>query len=158
MNNKMTDFLYFAFDIVLFVLSVVLVTTLMLSQYEYISDVQDASYANSAVSKTMPENTMYNGYVQNGEVVYDGEITGKQVYTDILNSSMTDIVVRNGRLYDLKTELYDNKNLLATAREDNPTVLMSQNVVNVDATYLRKYIRDTDGNVVQLIYEKDSVK
>lgn len=150
----MTDFLYFAFDIVLFVLSVVLVTTLMLSQYEYISDVQDASYANSAVSKTMPENTMYNGYVQNGEVVYDGEITGKQVYTDILNSSMTDIVVRNGRLYDLKTELYDNKNLLATAREDNPTVLMSQNVVNVDATYLRKYIRDTDGNVVQLIYEK----
>jgi hypothetical protein len=154
MNNKMTDFLYFAFDIVLFVLSVVLVTTLMLSQYEYISDVQDASYANSAVSKTMPENTMYNGYVQNGEVVYDGEITGKQVYTDILNSSMTDIVVRNGRLYDLKTELYDNKNLLATAREDNPTVLMSQNVVNVDATYLRKYIRDTDGNVVQLIYEK----
>lgn len=66
----------------------------------------------------------------------------------------TDIVVRNGRLYDLKTELYDNKNLLATAREDNPTVLMSQNVVNVDATYLRKYIRDTDGNVVQLIYEK----
>lgn len=154
MNNKMTDFLYFAFDIVLFVLSVVLVTTLMLSQYEYISDVQDASYANSAVSKTMPENTMYNGYVQNGEVVYDGEITGKQVYTDILNSSMTDIFVRNGRLYDLKTELYDNKNLLATAREDNPTVLMSQNVVNVDATYLRKYIRDTDGNVVQLIYEK----
>lgn len=154
MNNKMTDFLYFAFDIVLFVLSVVLVTTLMLSQYEYISDVQDASYANSAVSKTMPENTMYNGYVQNGEVVYDGEITGKQVYTDILNSSMTDIVVRNGRLYDLKTELYDNKNLLATAREDNPTVLMSQNVVNVDATYLRKYIRDTDGNVVQLIYKK----
>lgn len=154
MNNKMTDFLYFAFDIALFVLSVVLVTTLMLSQYEYISDVQDASYANSAVSKTMPENTMYNGYVQNGEVVYDGEITGKQVYTDILNSSMTDIVVRNGRLYDLKTELYDNKNLLATAREDNPTVLMSQNVVNVDATYLRKYIRDTDGNVVQLIYEK----
>lgn len=154
MNNKMIDFLYFAFDIVLFVLSVVLVTTLMLSQYEYISDVQDASYANSAVSKTMPENTMYNGYVQNGEVVYDGEITGKQVYTDILNSSMTDIVVRNGRLYDLKTELYDNKNLLATAREDNPTVLMSQNVVNVDATYLRKYIRDTDGNVVQLIYEK----
>ena len=154
MNNKMTDFLYFAFDIVLFVLSVVLVTTLMLSQYEYISDVQDASYANSAVSKTMPENTMYNGYVQNGEVVYDGEITGKQVYTDILNSSMTDIVVRNGRLYDLKTELYDNKNLLATAREDNPTVLMSQNVVKVDATYLRKYIRDTDGNVVQLIYEK----
>lgn len=154
MNNKMTDFLYFAFDIVLFVLSVVLVTALMLSQYEYISDVQDASYANSAVSKTMPENTMYNGYVQNGEVVYDGEITGKQVYTDILNSSMTDIVVRNGRLYDLKTELYDNKNLLATAREDNPTVLMSQNVVNVDATYLRKYIRDTDGNVVQLIYEK----
>ena len=154
MNNKMTDFLYFAFDIVLFVLSVVLVTTLMLNQYEYISDVQDASYANSAVSKTMPENTMYNGYVQNGEVVYDGEITGKQVYTDILNSSMTDIVVRNGRLYDLKTELYDNKNLLATAREDNPTVLMSQNVVNVDATYLRKYIRDTDGNVVQLIYEK----
>lgn len=154
MNNKMTDFLYFAFDIVLFVLSVVLVTTLMLSQYEYISDVQDASYANSAVSKTMPENTMYNGYVQNGEVVYDGEITGKQVYTDILNSSMTDIVVGNGRLYDLKTELYDNKNLLATAREDNPTVLMSQNVVNVDATYLRKYIRDTDGNVVQLIYEK----
>lgn len=154
MNNKMTAFLYFAFDIVLFVLSVVLVTTLMLSQYEYISDVQDASYANSAVSKTMPENTMYNGYVQNGEVVYDGEITGKQVYTDILNSSMTDIVVRNGRLYDLKTELYDNKNLLATAREDNPTVLMSQNVVNVDATYLRKYIRDTDGNVVQLIYEK----
>ena len=154
MNNKMTDFLYFAFDIVLFVLSVVLVTTLMLSQYEYIFDVQDASYANSAVSKTMPENTMYNGYVQNGEVVYDGEITGKQVYTDILNSSMTDIVVRNGRLYDLKTELYDNKNLLATAREDNPTVLMSQNVVNVDATYLRKYIRDTDGNVVQLIYEK----
>lgn len=154
MNNKMTDFLYFAFDIVLFVLSVVLVTSLMLSQYEYISDVQDASYANSAVSKTMPENTMYNGYVQNGEVVYDGEITGKQVYTDILNSSMTDIVVRNGRLYDLKTELYDNKNLLATAREDNPTVLMSQNVVNVDATYLRKYIRDTDGNVVQLIYEK----
>ena len=150
----MTDFLYFAFDIVLFVLSVVLVTTLMLSQYEYIFDVQDASYANSAVSKTMPENTMYNGYVQNGEVVYDGEITGKQVYTDILNSSMTDIVVRNGRLYDLKTELYDNKNLLATAREDNPTVLMSQNVVNVDATYLRKYIRDTDGNVVQLIYEK----
>ena len=138
----------------MFVLSVVLVTTLMLSQYEYISDVQDASYANSAVSKTMPENTMYNGYVQNGEVVYDGEITGKQVYTDILNSSMTDIVVRNGRLYDLKTELYDNKNLLATAREDNPTVLMSQNVVNVDATYLRKYIRDTDGNVVQLIYEK----
>lgn len=97
---------------------------------------------------------MYNGYVQNGEVVYDGEITGKQVYTDILNGSMTDIVVRNGRLYDLKTELYDNKNLLATAREDNPTVLMSQNVVNVDATYLRKYIRDTDGNVVQLIYEK----
>ena len=154
MNNKMTDFLYFAFDIVLFVLSVVLVTTLMLSQYEYISDVQDASYANSAVSKTMPENTMYNGYVQNGEVVYDGEITGKQVYTDILNSSMTDIVVRNGRLYDLKTELYDNKNLLTTAREDNPTVLMSQNVVNVDATYLRKYIRDTDGNVVQSIYEK----
>jgi hypothetical protein len=154
MNNKMTDFLYFAFDIVLFVLSIVLVTTLMLSQYEYISDVQDASYANSAVSKTMPENTMYNGYVQNGEVVYDGEITGKQVYTDILNGSMTDIVVRNGRLYDLKTELYDNKNLLATAREDNPTVLMSQNVVNVDATYLRKYIRDTDGNVVQLIYEK----
>ena len=150
----MTDFLYFAFDIVLFVLSIVLVTTLMLSQYEYISDVQDASYANSAVSKTMPENTMYNGYVQNGEVVYDGEITGKQVYTDILNGSMTDIVVRNGRLYDLKTELYDNKNLLATAREDNPTVLMSQNVVNVDATYLRKYIRDTDGNVVQLIYEK----
>lgn len=158
MNNKMTDFLYFAFDIVLFVLSIVLVTTLMLSQYEYISDVQDASYANSAVSKTMPENTMYNGYVQNGEVVYDGEITGKQVYTDILNGSMTDIVVRNGRLYDLKTELYDNKNLLATAREDNPTVLMSQNVVNVDATYLRKYIRDTGGNVVQLIYEKDSVK
>ena len=154
MNNKMTDFLYFAFDIVLFVLSIVLVTTLMLSQYEYISDVQDASYANSAVSKTMPENTMYNGYVQNGEVVYAGEITGKQVYTDILNGSMTDIVVRNGRLYDLKTELYDNKNLLATAREDNPTVLMSQNVVNVDATYLRKYIRDTDGNVVQLIYEK----
>ena len=154
MNNKMTDFLYFAFDIVLFVLSIVLVTTLMLSQYEYISDVQDASYANSAVSKTMPENTMYNGYVQNGEVVYDGEITGKQVYTDILNGSMTDIVVRNGRLYDLKTELYYNKNLLATAREDNPTVLMSQNVVNVDATYLRKYIRDTDGNVVQLIYEK----
>ena len=154
MNNKMTDFLYFAFDIVLFVLSIVLVTTLMLSQYEYISDVQDASYANSAVSKTMPENTMYNGYVQNGEVVYDGEITGKQVYTDILNGSMTDIVVRTGRLYDLKTELYDNKNLLATAREDNPTVLMSQNVVNVDATYLRKYIRDTDGNVVQLIYEK----
>ena len=154
MNNKMTDFLYFAFDIVLFVLSIVLVTTLMLSQYEYISDVQDASYANSAVSKTMPENTMYNGYVQNGEVVYDGEITGKQVYTDILNGSMTDIVVRNGRLYDLKTELYDNKNLLATAREDNPTVLMSQNVVNVDATYLRKYIRDTDGNVDQLIYEK----
>ena len=154
MNNKMTDFLYFAFDIVLFVLSIVLVTTLMLSQYEYISDVQDASYANSAVSKTMPENTMYNGYVQNGEVVYDGEITGKQVYTDIMNGSMTDIVVRNGRLYDLKTELYDNKNLLATAREDNPTVLMSQNVVNVDATYLRKYIRDTDGNVVQLIYEK----
>ena len=154
MNNKMTDFLYFAFDIVLFVLSVVLVTTLMLIQYEYISDVQEASYANSALSKTMLENTMYNGYVQNGEVVYDGEITGKQVYTDILNSSMTDIVVRNGRLYDLKTELYDNKNLLATAREDNPKVLMSQNVVNVDATYLRKYIRDTDGNVVQLIYEK----
>ena len=154
MNNKMTDFLYFAFDIVLFVLSIVLVTTLMLSQYEYISDVQDASYANSAVSKTMPENTMYNGYVQKGEGVYNGEITGKQVYTDILNGSMTDIVVRNGRLYDLKTELYDNKNLLATAREDNPTVLMSQNVVNVDATYLRKYIRDTDGNVVQLIYEK----
>lgn len=154
MNEKITDFLYFALDIVIFILSVTLILGLAFSQYKYFSNVQDASYANTAVTKTMPENTSYNGYVVNGEIVYDGEITGKQVYTDILNSTQTNISVKNRTMHNLLTELYDGKNLLQYARSDDPTILVSQNVINVDATYLRKYIRDTNGNVVQIIYEK----
>ena len=97
---------------------------------------------------------MYNGYVVNGKTVYDGEISGKQVYTDILNSSETNIFIKNPTKYDLSTKMYENKNMLAYARNDNPTILITENVINVDATYLRKFIRDTSGNVTQIIYEK----
>ena len=130
MKGKIKDFLLISVNTILFAMSVTAIFTFLVSLYNYTSGVQDACYYNTTVSKTMPENTMYNGYVVDGKIVYDGEISGKQVYTDVLND------------------------LLLYARNDDPTILLSENVVNVDATYLRKYVRDTSGNVTQIIYEK----
>lgn len=154
MGEKIHEFLSFAFDNIIFVISLTALLTLAISMYKYTSNVQDACYYNTTVSKTMPENTMYNGYVVNGKTVYDGEISGKQVYTDILNSSETNILIKNPTRYDLSTKMHENQNMLAYARNDNPTILITENVINVDATYLRKFIRDTSGNVTQIIYEK----
>lgn len=154
MKGKIKDFLLISVNTILFAMSVTAIFTFLVSLYNYTSGVQDACYYNTTVSKTMPENTMYNGYVVDGKIVYDGEISGKQVYTDVLNDIATNIIIKGNRLHDLNTEMYDDKNLLLYARNDDPTILLSENVVNVDATYLRKYVRDTSGNVTQIIYEK----
>lgn len=154
MKGRIKDFLLISVNIVLFAMSVTAIFTFMVSLYNYTSNVQDACYYNTTVVKTMPEHTMYNGYVVDGKIVYDGELDGKQVYTDVLNGTDTNIVIKNNRVHDLNAELYNDQNLLSYARNDDPTILLSENVVNVDATYLRKYVRDTSGNVTQIIYEK----
>jgi hypothetical protein len=154
MKGRIKDFLLISVNIVLFAMSVTAIFTFMVSLYNYTSNVQDACYYNTTVVKTMPENTMYNGYVVDGKIVYDGELDGKQVYTDVLNGTDTNIVIKNNRVHDLNAELYNDQNLLSYARSDDPTILLSENVINIDATYLRKYLRDTSGNVTQIIYEK----
>lgn len=155
-----TEAVYSAVDALLFVAVLTIIIVLYSRGIEVNNQVQNAISNNETTSQSLV-NASYEGYTKSGEAVYDGVLTGKQVFTDILNSSTNNITVVNGGTitnFATKNISYSvggvtkTKLLIQYVRKDNSSKLLDY--VDQNATYIRQYNTDASGNISDITYKK----
>lgn len=158
--SKSTTLFYILLDTVMFVFSVMALIGLVTSGTDVTYKVQSVSLNNETISKTRVE-AEFDGYSRNGKTVYDGVLSGKQVYTDILNGADRVIIIGNGNTttnLDVVIVTYTAGSTTKTARlidyvrNNNPSKLTEY--VDMNASYIRQYTTDTTGNIVSTVYAK----
>ncbi len=159
--ENVTEAVYTAIDAILFVIILSMIIFFSSRGIEVNRQAQDA-ISNKGTARQALANTTYDGYTKDGEAVYDGVLTGKQVFTDILSSSTNNIKIINGATttnFVTKNISYSvggvttTKLLIEYVRRDNSTKLLDY--VDKNSTYIRQYTVDTDGNIANITYKRN---
>lgn len=158
--ENVTEVIYSAIDALIFVAAITIIVFMYSNGVLAIGNAQSAVSVNETTSQTLV-NASYEGYVKDGNATYDGAVTGKQVFTDILNMSDNNIIIVNGSTsVNMATKyitynmdgLSGTKLLIDYVRNDNSTKLLDY--IDKNATYIRQYDTDQNGNVTSVTYKK----
>lgn len=108
---------------------------------------------NATVTAKM-DTSIYNGYTDDGDMKYDGQLSGAEVIEEILNGQNTYtyyVIQMSGNKINLSSQRKNDMPLIDYAKDWDQTALSG--LFNVNATYIREYKTDTNGNIEAVLYK-----
>ena len=100
------------------------------------------------------DTSIYNGYIDNGEMKYDGQLSGAEAVGEILNgqNKYTYYVIQmSGNEINLSSQRKNDMPLIDYAKDWDQTALSS--LFDGQATYIREYKTDANGNIESVLYK-----
>ncbi len=158
MSRAITLIFQMVADAIMFLMAVIfLVTFLAQGGLGSNQKVREEISLNETIKHVQQDIPAYDGYFRNGEVQYDGIISGKQVFSDITNGTDKNIIVQAGVTTRLDNEYVhdsygNNVSILTYSRESDASILW--NYVRADYNYMREYYFDGGGNRTYTVYVK----
>lgn len=152
-DSSKTGIFYMISDIVFFMamIAAMVWATKFLIGFDYkMSDrMQEKTTIAQNDSLTSPEYTGYSAY---GQEMYDGDVSGVDVVSDIrLMKNSDDVNVYIGGIC-LNTTIYSGtKTYMQYIKEDDSSPLLA--LVNTSKTYTRQYTYDSSGNIKSVTYK-----
>lgn len=149
-NDNTSSAIHTVIDTILFIAALVAISACIRGASLSLSLVKKDTVVNTTIQANQ-EIKNYDGYYMDGVRTYDGAIQGSQVYSDILKMDRNVKLFLDGNNLSLKME--GEIPFLEYVREGNSKKLMD--MIDFNATYIRKYKMDTNGNLDTVFYVKE---
>lgn len=151
MNGK--SLFYIALDIAI-VLGGLSFFLLMINRGHNIANVSHNANINKKEIVTTYNVEEYNGFNNEGTIIYDGELSGASVLNDILaqdDDTTIYIIERGGNRINLSNENYNGVALIEYAKTTDTRKLSDK--LEIEQNYLRMYEKDLNGKTESVTYK-----
>ena len=146
----MKELIFSAVDMLWFVFAIIF----CLAQGSKINNAINEDVTKSATVSSKMDTSIYNGYIDNGEMKYDGQLSGAEAVGEILNgqNKYTYYVIQmSGNEINLSSQRKNDMPLIDYAKDWDQTALSS--LFDGQATYIREYKTDANGNIESVLYK-----
>lgn len=152
-NNGAHDLIITSIGAAWFVCSITIVLALLNTGYDLTDKTKERISHNETIYGTNAVD-IRDGYYEEGIFKYDGVLTGVEVLTNIVsNEHEVEIsIVNNAGKNTVTQKRVQGEDFMEYASITDRQKLMK--LLNMENTYIRKYVINAHGNVVEIIYEE----